>query len=67
MSAPEAETPPITRRSVAEIVAGYVLILAIVAGLFGLAGGIDIAMPWGVMAAIAALGAALAYAARRRL
>lgn len=67
MSEPEADTPPITRRTVAEIVAGYVLIIALVAGLFGFAGGIDIAMPWGVMAAIAALGAAIARAAWRRL
>lgn len=68
MAMPEAkdETIPVTRWSVVEIAVGYALILGIVAGLFGFAGGIDIEMPWPEMAGIALLGVALTLAAWRR-
>jgi hypothetical protein len=66
MSEPEPDTVPITRRTVVEIVLGYALILGLIAGMFGFAGGIDLDMPWGVMAAIGAIGAGMALAAWRR-
>lgn len=59
-------TGSVTWRTVAEIVAGYVLILGLIALLFGTSGGIDIEMPWRVMTGILLLGLLLAAAAWRR-
>lgn len=60
-------TGTVTWRTVAEIAAGYGLILGVVALLFGFAGGIDVAMPWRVAAGILGLGAGLAVAALRAM
>lgn len=55
------------RAVVAELVVGYVLILAVIAGMFLFATGIDVTLPWPVLAGVAAVGAGLiACAARRR-
>lgn len=58
-------TEIVTWRTFVEIVAGYGLVLGLIALLFGFAGGIDIAMPWRVMAGVLLLGATLAVAAWR--
>lgn len=60
-------TGNVTWRTVAEIVAGYGLVLGVLALLFGFAGGIDVAMPWQVAAGILGLGAGLAVAASRAM
>ena len=53
-----------TRRDVLlELLAGYLLVFAIIGVLFGLAMGIDVRTPWSVICAIAALWMVLSAAA----
>lgn len=61
----QTEGPADRRMALVEIVAGYALILGVMAVMFFGASGIGLEIPWEVFAGVAAVGGVLAGAALR--